>query len=36
MATSKPLGFWGLVVEPDRMYSQVVPVSFKVTMVRLS
>lgn len=29
------MSFWGLVVEPERLYSQTVPESFKVTMAAL-
>lgn len=28
-------GFWGLLIEPGKMYSQAVPASFKVTMASL-
>ncbi|PJF17122.1 FK506-binding protein [Paramicrosporidium saccamoebae] len=31
----KPIGFWGLVMEPGKMYSQEVPVSFWITMAAL-
>lgn len=32
---SIPSGFWGLVVEPSKLYSQTVPATFKVTMASL-
>lgn len=32
---SVPSGFWGLVVEPSKMYSQTVPATFKLTMASL-
>ncbi len=36
MSATRPIGFWGLVVEPNNMYSQKVPVSFKISMATLA
>ncbi len=35
MTVSSPSGFWGLVVEPGKKYSQEVPNTFKLTMASL-
>ncbi len=32
---TKPVGFWGLVVEPGKIYSQKVPEAFRITMATL-